>query len=954
MQPTPPQIPTCPTCGGELEKTQGGGLGCPVCLLLAGIGLEDSAIEAEQDSTTSRHFGVYEIERREDGSLHELGHGGMGTTYRAIDTTLQRKVALKVIKIGVATRSTEARERFLREARAAASLRHEHIATVFQFGISEETGQFFYAMELIEGETLDERVRRNGPLSVRTTIDIALQVTSALAAAEKSSLIHRDLKPGNLMLISPDDEEPGVPSVKIIDFGLAKVLNAPVELTRLTHDAFVGTPAFASPEQFENSALDVRSDIYSLGATLWFALTGKTPFSGQDFEEIRRAQRSDVLPIEQLKAACVPSRLKSLLKSMLAFEPVARPGTHELTAELRRCAAQVDRERRTRVTLVAAAILILGASAFSIIWPPSKGQRPEAVTEKPPLNIPVAEKSIAVLPFENRSEEKQNAYFADGVQGEILTDLAKVADLKVISRTSVMQYRSGPQRNVRQIGQELGVAHVVEGSVQRSGNRVRVNVQLVDARTDRQLWAQTYDRDLADVFAIQSEIAKAIASELDAKLLPNEESEILRPPTTDVTAFDLYTRARQIFSTPSYNVSSKRNLLEAVDLLSQSVARDPSFFRAYCQLAFVHDALYFYGHDHTAARLAQAETALQAASNLNPDAGELHLARAWNLYWGYLDYDGALAELKVARGTLPNDPQILFLTSLIQRRQGHWEESTRTFERAAELDPRNFGVLQAVAGNYATLGRYAEQKRWLGRLLAFEPNDAATKVILASVDFEQMADTGPLHQMIESVRATNPAAVPDIDDWWLHCALAERDAAAATNALMAMGNDPIDVGHDVYCTRPFMEGVIARIVKDDGKARSAFTEARAEQEKIVDAQANFGPPWCVLGLIDAALGNKEEALREGRRGVELLPVEKDAVRGPAMIKYLAMIAAWVGDNDLACQQLAVATRPPRMVTYGQLKLFPFWDPLRGDPCFEKLIASLAPKRTNQELNTNRH
>jgi serine/threonine protein kinase/Flp pilus assembly protein TadD len=959
MQPTPPQISTCPTCGGALEKTHGGGLGCPVCLLRAGIGLEDSATEALEDSTTSRHFGVYEIERREDGSLYELGHGGMGATYRAIDTTLQRKVALKVIRIGVTSRSAEARERFLREARAAAALRHEHIATVFQFGISEETGQFFYAMELIEGETLDERVRRTGPLSVRTTIDIAQQVTSALATAEKRSLIHRDLKPGNLMLISPDDEEGGtaergVPSVKIIDFGLAKVLNAPVDLTRLTHDGFVGTPAFASPEQFGNSALDVRSDIYSLGATLWFALTGKTPFGGQGFEEIRRAQQSDVLPIEQLKAARVPSRLKSLLKSMLAFEPAARPGTYELTAELRRCAAQMDGERRARVALTAAAMLVLGAAAFFIVWPLLTDHRPPTVTQKPPVNLPVPEKSIAVLPFENRSEEKQNAYFADGVQGEILTDLAKVSDLKVISRTSVMQYRSGPQRNVRQIGRELGVAHVVEGSVQRSGNRVRVNVQLVDARTDRQLWAQTYDRDLADVFAIQSEIAKAIATELDAKLLPTEESEILRPPTNDITAFDLYTRARNLFLTPSFNVGSKPNALEAVDLLNQSVARDSSFIRAYCQLAFVHDALYFFGHDHTPARLALAEAAIEAASRLAPDAGETHLARAWNLYWGYLDYHGALAELEVARRTLPNDPQILFLTGLIQRRQGHWEESTRTLERAANLDPRNFGVLQNIEGNYGSLGRYAEQQRWLGRILALKPDDAVTNAILAEVDFQWRADTQPLHQTIDSVRATNPAALPSIVNWWLYCALAERDAAVAKDALIAAGDNPINLGDDVFCTRPFMEGVIARMAKDDGKARSAFTEARAEQEKVVQAQPNFGPPWCVLGLIDAALGDKEEALREGRHAVELLPVEKDAVRGPAMIKYLAMIAAWVGNNELACQQLTVAARPPRTVTYGQLKLFPFWDSLRGDPCFEKLVASLAPKKTNQESNTNRH
>jgi TolB-like protein/cytochrome c-type biogenesis protein CcmH/NrfG len=553
-------------------------------------------------------------------------------------------------------------------------------------------------------------------------------------------------------------------------------------------------------------------------------------------------------------------------------------------------------------------------------------------------------KSIAVLPFDNLSRDPDNAYFADGVQDEILTNLARIADLKVIGRISVMQYKSGMARDLREIGDQLGVANVVEGSVQRSGNRVRVNAQLVDARSHRQLWGQTYDRDLADVFAIQSQIAISIADELHAKLSPNEKSEIERPATNDIPAFDLYTRATRLFSTPTYYVNSKPKLLEAADLLNESVARDPSFFRAYCQLAFVHDGLYFFGHDHTSSRLALAEAALQAASRLRPDAGETYLARAWNLYWGYLDYDGALAELKIGRRTLPNDPQVLFLTGLIQRRQGHWEESTRTFERAADLDPRNFGVLQGIEGNYATFGRYAEQQVWLNRILALEPNDAVTKVILAEVDFAWRADTRRLHQTIDSVRATNPGALPDINQWWLVCALAERDAAAATDALIAAGSDnPITLGNDIFCNRQFVEGVIARMVKDDDKARLTFTAARAEQEKIVQAQADFGPPLCVLGLIDAALGRKEEALREGRRAVELLPVEKDALRGPAMIKYLAMIAAWAGDKDLASQQLGIIVRPPSPVTYGQLKLLPFWDPLRGDPRFEKIVASLAPK-----------
>ncbi len=550
-------------------------------------------------------------------------------------------------------------------------------------------------------------------------------------------------------------------------------------------------------------------------------------------------------------------------------------------------------------------------------------------------------KSIAVLPFENLSRDPDNAYFADGVQDEILTNLARIADLKVIGRISVMQYKSGVGRDLRKIGHELGVANVLEGSVQRFGNRVRVNAQLVDARSQRQLWGQTYDRDLADVFAIQSQIAMAIAEELHAKLSANEKSEIERSPTNDIAAFDLYSRAKLLLA--SFSSTEKADLLQAADLLNQAVARDPSFFRAYCQIAYAHDALYFFGHDHTPARLAMAEAAIQAAFRLRPDAGEAHLARAWNLYWGYLDYHGALAELEVARQTLPNDPQIFYLTGLIQRRQGHCEDSIRTLERAVDLDRRNSGLLQQVAVNYAVLGRYAERQLWLDRVLAFEPDNTLTKVLRATVDFEWRADTKPLHQTIDSVRATSPAAVPSIADWWLVCALAERDAAAARHALIAAGENPINLGIDVLSNRPFMEGVIARMAKDDDKARSAFTAARAEQEKIVEAEPNFGPPWCVLGLIDAALGHKEEALREGRRAVELLPVEKDAIRGPAMIKYLAMIAAWVGDNDLACQQLVVAARPPLTVTYGQLKLLPFWDPLRGDPRFEQIVASLAPK-----------
>ncbi len=590
---------------------------------------------------------------------------------------------------------------------------------------------------------------------------------------------------------------------------------------------------------------------------------------------------------------------------------------------------------------VSAVALAISFSIFSRRGSPTIAQTPsEGVAG---AVAPIPGKSIAVLPFRNLSDEKENAYFADGVQNEVLTDLATIADLKVISRTSVMQYKSDVARNLREIGQQLGVAHIVEGSVQRSGNRVRVNAQLLDARTDGQLWAQTYDRDLADVFAIQSEIAKSIADQLQARLSPSEMSAIERPPTSDITAFELYAQAKNVLAIRN----ARANLLEAADLLNQAVTRDPAFFKAYCQLAHTHDRLYFLGYDHTPARLALAEAAIQAAFRLRPNAGEAHLARAQNLYRGYLEYDAALAELEVAGQTLPNDAGVFELKGYIQRRQGKQEQAVRSLERAIDLDPRNTFTLQQIALSYHHLRRFAEEKSVLDRALAIEPNDVDTKEARAFVEFHWKADARPLHQMLDSIRATNPAATQSIADGWLICALAERDAGAAKNAAIAAGANPPFTDEAVNFSLPFVEGVIARMTKDDEKARSAFTVARAEQEKIIQAQPNYGPPLCVLGLIDAGLGRKEEALREGRRAVELLSVEKDPINGIAMIKYSAMIAAWVGDNDLACEQLAVAIRPPSRLTYGQLKLLPFWDPLRSDLCFKKIVASLAPKPANK-------
>jgi len=627
------------------------------------------------------------------------------------------------------------------------------------------------------------------------------------------------------------------------------------------------------------------------------------------------------------------------------------------TSEIR---SQTSEVRKTSVSsarswiwplVVVAALVIGGLLAFQLIRSRSHLEGGAAAT--PPAQVlaearpSISEKSIAVLPFENLSRDPDNAFFTDGVQDEILTDLAKIADLKVISRTSVMQYKSGLARNLRKIGEELGVAHVVEGSVQRAANKIRVNAQLIDARNDAHLWAQTYDRDLADVFAIQSEIAKAIADQLQAKLSPTEKKAIEQPPTTDLAAFDLYSRAKSLLFTGNFSATNEPGVRKAIELLDEAVKRDPSFFDAYCQLAFTHETLYAtFGTDHTPARLALAEAALQAATRLRPDAAETHLARANYLYFARRDYVGALVELEIARKTLPNDPRLFELTGYILRRRGQQEEGLRNLQRAVELDPRNFFTLQQIALSYGYSGRYAEAIAALDRALSIVPDNVETRTTRASYELFWKGDTRPLHQTIESILAQGPNAIGITADTWILCALAERDSAAAERALVALGDNIWWNEGVINLSHSFGEGLLARMTKDEARARTAFESARAQQEKIVQAQPDYGPPLCVLAIIDAALGHKDLALEEGRRAIALTPLEKDVINGSRVLQYFAITAAWAGDKELALQQLETGLRAPTVadvLSYGALKLLPFWDPLRGDPRFEKIVASLAPK-----------
>ena len=853
----------CPRCGVRIFADAPRGF-CSVCLFKTGLG---GFVEENGETPPVRipmPFGDYELQE-------EIGRGGQGVVYRARQKSLNRTVALKIIVLGHWATARHLK-RFRVETEAAASLNHPSIVPIHEVG--ERDGCCYFSMNLIEGGQLDEVVRREA-ISIRRAAELIVKLARTVHYAHEHGILHRDIKPGNILL----DKE-GEPH--LTDFGLARLVETESTVTRTTE--VLGTPSYMAPEQASgnNVALTSATDIYSLGAVLYHLLTGCPPFAGgTTYETVRLVLETEPRQPRLLNPKvnrdfsticlkCLQKDPQRRYASALALaEDLERWLKHEPIQARRTGLFARGRKWVRRKPAIAAVItlsLALIATVGVIVWKSDLFRRPAAA-------------GIAVLPFENLSNDKEDASFADGVQDDLLTKLAKVAALKVISRTSVMEFRG--KHNTRQIGDELGASHVLEGSVRKTGAWLHINAQLIDTRSDTHIWAEQYDRDLKDTFAIQSEIAQKVAKRLHAKISAEEKLAIEQPPTADLTAFDLYNRAKNFLldTVVGSTATRKANLLKAADLLNQAVAHDPTFFQAYCQLAWTHDNVYFDGWDRTPARLALAEAAIEAAFRLRPDAGEVHLARAWNLYWGYRDYDAALAEVEVVRQTLPNDARLFDLKGYIERRQGRWEESTQNLERALDLYLRNFNLLRQMAILYDDLRRYADQQAVLDRALALRPDDLEVKVDRANVEIDWKANTWPVHQLIDEIQAKDPAALPGVADYWLLCALAERDPVAAANALAALGDNSVGTEKVKYGPR-LMEGLIARMAKDDAKARAAFTAARAEQEKLIHANPDDAGALCILGLIDAGLGRKEEALREGWRAVELLPGGKRRPQRP--------------------------------------------------------------------------
>jgi serine/threonine protein kinase/cytochrome c-type biogenesis protein CcmH/NrfG len=883
----------------------------------------------------------------------ELGHGAMGITYKALDVHLQCPVALKIINARLIGEAS-ARHRFVREAQAAASVRHPNVASVFHLG--EARGNYFYVMDFVEGETLEKLIHRSGRLEPNMAFEIVAQVAAGLTAIHKQRLVHRDIKPSNIMVSL---EEGRLENVKIIDLGLAE--GVADKDTISTGRSFTGTPSYASPEQFAGIGSDIRSDLYSLGITLWEMLSGKLPFQGSAVEVMYQHQHAAV-PIDKLKG--IPGPIIALLEVLLAKDPGQRfqnprqfqtaatsvkealvSGAHLNAKDLRSIGDRATEQstgigqraarhflRWPAIAIVCLTGLLLGWFYYSANWGSNLNQR--GVDAAP------AKKSIAVLPFESLSTNKDDTYFADGVQDEILNNLAKIVQLKVASRTSVMRYRPDGKRDLRQIANALGVANVLEGTIRQDGKHVRLSIELVEAQNDKTIWADSYDRDLIDLFAIQSEIAQTIADRLAAALSPEEKQRIEAKPTENLEAYDLYLRAKALAAnaqTLGNFEAVEDRAIQGIDYLQEAVRLDPKFALAYSALALAQDS--FMSPEWR----DSADAAIGNALRLQPDLPEVRLAYANHLAFRSGDYERARIQLAIVKRTLTNNPEAILLEAFLDQMQENWEGAVERYNELLALDPGNSVGLKFLAMTLSNARQYRSSEQAFDRLIRLLPDQPTLHVDKAFfVNFRETGDDTALHSAIAALppelREGRGAlslqlvlAAAD-RDWQQLKDVIEKLNGGEENADFAYANTAVPAG--CYSI------LRARVQGERPDQDSSSTESReCLSEKIQKSPANPSL-LSTVAIVDALLGKKQDAIAEAERASSLVPISRLAWSGIPIAKNLAVVYAWTGEFD---HSFEILKKLPFGIHYGELKVSPFWDPLRNDPRFDKLLAELAPK-----------
>ena len=912
----------CPVCGTLFS---GDSDSCPVCALRGALGNEPAISENSVEPTPSPsqlRFEHYEILTREDGTPVELGRGAMGVTYKALDVDLRCPVTLKVISeryLG----DESARLRFLREARAAASVRHPNVASVLHLG---RTGNsYFYTMEFVDGESLDKVIRRSSRLEPSIALKVTALVAAGLEAIDKQNLVHRDIKPSNIMVSFDGDR---IANAKVIDLGLAKGTVEDDAISAISSQGtFAGTPQYASPEQFAGIGADIRSDLYSLGITLWEMLAGEVPFKGSTSKLIYQHQHATP-PVDKLTH--VPQPVIALLEVLLEKDPTQR---FQTPSELLSAVSTVERAMERRRT-------IKYQNLHATLVRRRRSRQEKSPETRPP------KRSIAVLPFASLSEDKGDTYFADGVQDEILSNLAKLSQLKVISRTSVMTYRPGGDRDLRTIARILRVAKVVEGTVRKDGNRTRITVRLVDARTDLTIWSESYDRDLTDIFTIQSEVAQTIANKLTATISPEEKKRIEAKPTENLEAYDRYLRAKQLITFADVNALFgyyERHLIDAIALLEQAIRLDPKFTLAYCASAKANATLCF-RYDSTLARRASSDEAVKQALRLQPGLPEVHLAYAYHLYGVYRDYEQARVELAIARRGLPNDVEAIVGAAWIDRRQGKWEEAIRGFNEAISLDPRNIAPLVHLGSTLADLRRFAGTEEAYNRAIDLAPDQPMLKAQKALWLTRKTGNITTLSSVIAALPRLT-AEDPGVLSWRLTCALVDRDWPQATELIGRMkGSEDLNFSYTVGPVSADCYFILlSRFQGEQPSENPGFAEIREKLSQKVQASSGSAGLLSNLAVVDALLGKKDKAIAEAKRTIEMLPISQDAVGGPAVLKNLAVVYTWTDEPQRAFETLRYLTKVPSGVYYGDLKLDPYWDPLRKNPRFEQLLTELAPR-----------
>ena len=918
-------VPVCASCGQAMTHFGPDGE-CIRCLMSLGFLSEEQQAQGvgadRQTRPAPLHYAHFEVEVKSDGYPKILGSGAMAVTYCARDTILNSTVALKVITRKLAEDET-ARARFLREARAAAQIQHPNVARVIHYG--EQDGECFYAMELVHGETLEERVKRDGPLPLSSALEIVEQTTRGLAAGEACGVIHRDLKPSNLMI---ESEASGGTLVKIIDYGVAKVMVSDPAFA--TQAGFIGTPAFASPEQFNDAgqqSVDTRSDIYSLGIVLWYLLTGRTPFSGKTLEEVRAKQAGE-LPLEQLKAAHIPARVVTLLKSMLAVDPEKRPqNARELLALVHHSFARFEPAARLRRKH-----LIIGLGALSLFITVAVIAFLEYQHAQSSSQL---DRAIAVLPFENLSSNKEDQFFAVGIQDEILTKLASLADLKVIARTSTRGYESKPV-DLRTVGRELGVGRVLEGSLQRSAEKVRINVQLIDTRSNAHLWANSYDRRVDDVLGIETEIATSIATQLDATL---GDKISTKPPTANLAAYNAYLRGVGI----EHSQANRTSFEEAAAAYEEAVKLDPEFAIAWARLSLVRSFLYYNSVNQTVNSAAAVQAAADRALQLAPQSGEAWLAQGSYRTRVLNDPAGAVEAYREAEKRLPNSALVYEYMAYAERRLNRWRDAEAHLKRATELDPRNARLWVKLATDVlAPLGRAAEAEAAFDRAIEVSPNDQFAIAMKAA----QYQEEGELAKSTKELsRIPDDSTDKVVLIFRANQSLLERDfnqaafwARKATNS--PASGQPLNT-QDIYAL--VLQGYCELWAGERDKARVIF-------ERVIQQLAPGGilrtPP--ILGARQflaqayAGIGDKTHAREQAKQGVA--DYEKDALIKPLAEANRARVLAQIGDADAAIAALPHLLETPGSIRPGELRYSPFWDPLRKDPRFEALLKNPPPIR----------